>query len=95
MVRGIIGSLGAILATAQEAGLVNRNVVRELRRQRKAHHEARLKGKPQVGIDIPKPEEVRALLAAAKGKWRPFLLTAVFTGFGPRSYADYDGRTWT
>jgi integrase len=82
MVRGALGSLGALLGDAQERGLVVRNVVRELRgrRRRGQARQDRQNGKLKVGIDIPTPDEVRALLAHAKGKWRPFLLTAVFTG---------------
>jgi integrase len=30
--------------------------------------------------DIPTPEEIKRLIGAAKGRWRPFLLTAIFTG---------------
>jgi integrase len=82
MVRGIVGSLGAILADAQERGLAVRNAVRELRSRRKHgnRHEDRRNGRLKVGVDIPKPAEVRALLAAATGRWRPLLWTAVFTG---------------
>jgi len=83
MVRKVRSSLGAILADAQERGLVARNVVRDLR----GHRSRRKKGsgkrqdrRLQVGVDIPTPEEVRALLQQAEGHWRPFLMTAVFTG---------------
>jgi integrase len=34
----------------------------------------------KVGIDIPSPEEIRAFVGALHGRWRPLLLTAVFTG---------------
>ncbi len=87
-VRGVVGSLGAILAVAQEDKLILHNAVRELRRPRRGKRnrrqqdkrEDRRHGKLKIGIDIPTPDEVRALLAAAKGRWRPLLLTAVFTG---------------
>jgi integrase len=80
MVRGIMGSLGAILGAAQERGQTAHNPVRELRRGRRSKGHDRQKVKLQVGIDIPKPEEVAALLARAEGRWRPLLLTAVLTG---------------
>jgi integrase len=84
MVRKIRVSLGAIIADAQERGLVARNVVRELRSSRRRGKERRAdrrqKGKLKVGVDIPTPSEVKAMLAAVNGRWRPFLLTAVFTG---------------
>ena len=82
MIRGVIGSLGAILADAQERGLVVRNAVRELRsrRRRSNSRQEQRNGKFKIGIDIPTPNEVRALLGAADGKWRVLLLTAVFSG---------------
>jgi len=36
--------------------------------------------KPKVGVDIPTPDEIRVIIAAAKGRWRPVLLTAIFAG---------------
>jgi integrase len=52
------------------------------RRQRgKEHHaEQRRNGRLRVGVDIPSPDEVRTLIGHVSGRWRPFLLTAVFTG---------------
>lgn len=46
--------------------------------ERKA--ERRQKGKLKVGLDIPTREETKAIVEAAKGRWRPILLTAIFTG---------------
>jgi integrase len=84
MARAVMTSLSGILADAQERGLVVRNAVRDLRPRRKKRkarsHDDRHNGKLQIGIDIPTRDEVRALLAAAKGRWRPLLLTATFTG---------------
>ena len=84
MVRKIIGSLGSLLADAQEQGLAARNAVRDLRRNRRRgkerHAEKRQKGKLKVGVDIPTPEEIKAIIAHAKGRWRPLLITAIFTG---------------
>jgi integrase len=84
MVRKIIGSLGALLADAHEHGLVARNVVRELRSRRRRGKERRAdrrqKGKLKAGVDIPTPAEIKAIVVAAEGRWRPFLLTAALTG---------------
>ena len=84
MVRKIRGSLGAILADAQERGLVGQNVVRNLRIRRRRGKEARAakrqKGKLKVGVHIPAPDEVRAIIAQLDGRWRPLFLTAIFTG---------------
>ncbi|MGO9629513.1 MAG: tyrosine-type recombinase/integrase [Xanthobacteraceae bacterium] len=84
MVRKIRGSLGSILADAQERGLVARNVVRELRSNRRRGKEGRAerrqKGKLKVGVDIPTPDEIKRILGAASGRLRPLLMTAIFTG---------------
>ena len=84
MVRKVVGSLGSLLADAQEQGLSARNAVRELKRNRRRgkerHAEKRQKGKLKVGVDIPTPDEIKAIIANAKGRWRPLLITAVFTG---------------
>jgi integrase len=84
MIRKIRGSLGAILADAQERGLVARNVVRELRatrhRGKERQAERRHKGKLKAGVNVPAPTEIKAIIEAATGKWRPFFLTAIFTG---------------
>jgi integrase len=84
MVRKILGSLGAILADAQERGLVAQNVVRSLRGRRRRgkdrHADKRQKGRLKIGVDIPTPVEVRTIIAQLSGRWRPMLLTAIFTG---------------
>lgn len=84
MVRKVRVSLSSLLSDAQERGLVSRNVVRELRRNRKRgaerQAEKRQKGRLKVGIDIPTREEIKAIVDAARGRWRPIVLTAIFTG---------------
>lgn len=84
MIKKIIGSLGSILSDAQERGLAIRNPVRDIRGTRRRgsekQAEKRLKGRLKIGIDIPAREEVKALLLSLEGKWRPLLLTAIFTG---------------
>jgi len=84
MVRKVLTSLGSILADAQERGLVAQNVARSLRTRRlrgkERHADRRQKGRLKVGVDIPTPDEVRAIIAHLKGGWRPMLLTTMFTG---------------
>jgi integrase len=84
MVKRVRSDLGAILSNAQESGLVARNVVREMRSRRRRgkerQAERRAKRKLKVGVDIPTREEIRAIVAGLSGQWRPFLLTAIFTG---------------
>jgi integrase len=82
MVRNARRSLGAILADAQERGLVAQNVVYSLRKRHRSHR-AEGNGKLKSGIDIPAPAEMRAIvgsLDAAAGRHRVLLLTAIFTG---------------
>ncbi|UXS38357.1 site-specific integrase [Agrobacterium tumefaciens] len=84
MVRKIMVSLGSLLADAQERGRVARNVVRERSRTRRkasdTRAEKRNKGKLRVGVDIPTREEIKAILTAAEGRWKPLLLVAIFAG---------------
>lgn len=83
MARKVLVSLGSLLADAQERGLVARNVVRDMRGRRGAADtkaDKRAKGKLKVGVDIPTPGEIKAMVAALSGRWRPLLLTAIFTG---------------
>jgi integrase len=84
MVKRVRSDLGALLANAQEEGLVARNVVREMRSSRRRgkerQAEKRAKPKLKVGVDIPTPQEIKAVVNALDDKWRPILLTAIFTG---------------
>jgi integrase len=84
MLRKIRSSLGSLIGDAQERGLVARNVVRELRSGRRRGGERRAdrrqRGKLKIGLDIPTPREISSFLAALQGRWRPLLLTAVFSG---------------
>lgn len=84
MVRKILVSLGSMLADAQERGLVVRNAVREKSRTRAKGTDKRLerrqRGKLRIGVDIPTTDEIRALVAVLKGRYRAILLTAIFGG---------------
>lgn len=80
--KKIVGSLGSIIRNAMAENRVARNVVHEEaqhdrhRRRLAQRHEKRL----AVGVDVPTKEELRALLAQPKGRWRPLIVTAIFTG---------------
>jgi integrase len=86
MVRKVLTTFGTLIADAQERGLVGRNVVHDLLRSRKGKRTNgnRQKEKLKVGVDIPTPTEVGVILAAAqkvaKGRFRPILVVAAFTG---------------
>lgn len=83
MIKKVMVSLGSILANAQKRGHAVRNVVRDMRglgNGADARAEKRARGKLRVGTDIPTPDEVKAILGALRGHWRPLLMTAIFTG---------------
>jgi integrase len=81
MLKRATTSLSSILGYAMANGQAARNVVREQRHSRRHHRiEKRHDKRLEVGIDIPTKDEIRALLAAAQGRRRPLLVTAVFTG---------------
>ncbi|WP_077962402.1 tyrosine-type recombinase/integrase [Ensifer adhaerens] len=95
MVRKVLVSLGSLLADAQERGHVARNVVREKSKTRQRgvdrRVEKRQKGKLRVGVDIPTPAEIRAIVGALEGRWRPLFLTAIFAGLRA---SELRGLTW-
>ena len=86
MIKRAVGDLGSILADAQERGQVGQNVVRSLSTRRKrGKGERRHKRKLKVGVDIPTPDEIRAIVDALKAlpkpnRWHPLLLTAIVAG---------------
>jgi integrase len=80
MIKRVIGDLGAILGDAQERGLIAQNVVHSLARKKHRQTERRQRRALKVGVDIPSPDEIRAILGHLQGRWRPLLLTAIFTG---------------
>jgi integrase len=84
MVRKVLGSLGSLLADAQERGLVVRNVVRDMRGRRQRGKERRAErrqnGRLKVGFDIPTRAEIKAIIEKLDGRWRPILVTAIFSG---------------
>jgi integrase len=81
MVKRVVGDLGSILADAQERGDVAQNVVRSLgHRKKQREADRRQKRVLKVGTDIPSPQEIKAIVTHLQGRWRPLLLTAIFTG---------------
>ncbi|MBV8121689.1 MAG: site-specific integrase, partial [Alphaproteobacteria bacterium] len=79
--------LKSILGEAQRRGLVAQNAAQPVRVDVKK----RQQGKLAVGRDIPSKEEVQTIVAKAERRWRPLLITAVFTGL--RS-SELRGLTW-
>lgn len=90
MIKKARTSLGAILTEAQRTGLVNQNVVRATGRA-KTSKRADDEGRAEVGVNCPTPAEVRTLLPQLQGRFRPLILTAIFTGL---RWSELRGLTW-
>ncbi|MEY9198341.1 integrase [Sinorhizobium fredii] len=94
MVKRVTVSLGSILADAQDRGYVVRNAVHEMSSRRTkgtAKSERRQKARLRVGADIPTNDEIRQIIEHAQGRFRPLLLTAIFTGLRA---SELRGLTW-
>jgi integrase len=87
MARKVLASLKSIINEAQRRGLVARNAAQPVKIDAKKRESAKL----TVGRDIPSKDEAQAILAAAAGRWRPFFVTAIFTGMRA---SELRGLTW-
>lgn len=87
MAKKVLGSLKSIVTEAQRRGLVAQNAITTV----KIKTNGRTDGKAVVGRDIPTKAEAGAILEAASGRWRPLLVTAVFTGMRA---SELRGLTW-
>jgi integrase len=74
--RKVLVSLKSLLGDARRRGTVAQNVAEGV----SVKAGTRGKKKLRAGVDIPTPDEIRAILHAAAGRARPILVTAVFTG---------------
>jgi len=88
MAKKVLSSLKSVLRHANEVGLVAQNVAHEVRIK---NGNGRHKRRPEAGVEIPTKAEVKALLEAAPSRWRPFIVTAVFTGLRA---SELRGLTW-
>jgi integrase len=79
LVTKVLTALAGILDDAMERGLVAQNVARR-RKGGRNEHQNRHRRQLAVGADIPTPAEIRAIVGSLEGRWRPVLLTAIFTG---------------
>jgi integrase len=87
MARKALASLKGILTEAQRRGLIAHNPASPVRVDLKKREAGKLK----AGRDIPSKEEIQTILAAATGRWRPFLVSATFTGMRA---SELRGLTW-
>jgi len=93
MASKVVAALGGIINHAMSLGLASRNPVREAAQygKRRARLSARHTARLEVGVDIPSKDELRAILAHASERWRPLIVTAVFTGLRA---SELRGLTW-
>jgi integrase len=77
MARKVLSSLKSVLRDAQRRGNVSQNTALSAKR---IDPDKRGKRKLEIGVDIPTADEIKALIAALSGNWRPVFLTAIFTG---------------
>jgi integrase len=87
MIDKVVTSLGSIVAYALDNGMVAKNVVRDARPRRRRGQEKRQRKK----VEIPTKAEIRDLIAKAEGRWRPLIITAIFTGLRA---SELRGLTW-
>jgi integrase len=78
MRRKVLSNLKTLLTFAQTQGLVAQNVARAIRLKNEDRHKAT--GPLRESVDFPSKAELRILIEKASGRWRPFLLAAIFTG---------------
>src|SRR5512132_107667 len=74
--KKVLVSLKSLLRDAMRRGNVAQNVSLAV----KITASERDKKKIKVGVDIPTPDEIRAIIHAATGRVRPLLITAIFSG---------------
>jgi integrase len=72
----VLRCLKSVIKDAKRRGNVAQNVASDVTITANRRAETRL----EVGVDIPTPQEIQRIVAAAVGRGRPFLVTAVFTG---------------
>jgi integrase len=78
MRRKVMTNLKTMLTFAQGRGLVSQNVARGVRI--KADNREAATGPLRAGIDFPTMAELNLFIENSTGRWRPFIITAIFTG---------------
>ena len=72
MTRKVLNSLRALISTALSRGIVTQNVARDVKLKR-----SRRMDQEKV---IPTKDEIRALIRECPEKYKPLIITAIFTG---------------
>ena len=77
MRRKVLISLKTMLTFAQGRGLVAQNVAKGVRIKDGGREAA---GPLRAGVDFPTQAELNQLIEKSEGRWRPFIIAAIFTG---------------
>jgi integrase len=77
MRRKVLTNVKTALTFAQGRGLVAQNVAKGVRLK---GEDRRGSGRLKEGQDFPTKAEIRQLIDQAPARWRPFIITAIFTG---------------
>lgn len=72
MVQKVLTNLKTLISEAQASGLVAQNVARGVRLSTPSRDKRE--------IAIPTKDDLRSMLTEVTGRWRPFIVTAIFTG---------------
>ena len=92
MRKKIITSLKTLLSHCQRRGYVAQNVALPVRVGNKSDDRHEEKGPLRAGVDFPTRVELKTMMESAAGRWRPLLITAVFTGMRA---SELRGLPWT
>jgi integrase len=87
--RKVLASLKTMLSFAQVRGLVAQNVALAVRVKVDSREAS---GPLRAGVDFPSMAELNALIEKSAGRWRPFIITAIFTGM---RLSELRGLVWT
>jgi integrase len=77
MRRKVLTNIKTALQFAQSQGLVAQNVARGIKLK---GDDRRGAGRLKEGVDFPTKPEIKMLIDKAPTRWRPFMITAIFTG---------------
>jgi integrase len=77
MRRKVLSALKTLVSFAQGRGLVAQNAARSVRMKTSAREDAR---EMRPGTEMPTKAELRAMIDNAPSRWRPLIVTAIFTG---------------
>jgi integrase len=78
MRRKVLVSVKTMLGFAQGRRLVAQNVARGVRIKTDTREASQ--GPLRAGVDFPSMAELRSIIETTGGRWRPFIVTAIFTG---------------